>query len=80
MKKNITLALDDGLLKQAKHLAVEREMAVSELVAQLIQAALDESGAKRRKERAVKLLRKGIKLGGRPLSRDEIYERNSNSK
>lgn len=74
-KKNITLALDEGLLKQAKHLAVERDMAVSEMVAQLIQRAVESSGVARRRNQAIKTLRRGLKLGGEPLSRDELYRR-----
>lgn len=72
-KKNITLALDESLLKQAKHLAVERDMAVSEMVAQLIKGAVEGSGAALRREKAIKTLRRGLKLGGKPLTRDEIY-------
>ena len=74
-KKNLTLAIDQGLLKQAKHLAIERDVAVSELVAQLLKKALDESGLAQRKQNAIRLLRKGIKLGGKPLTRDQIYQR-----
>lgn len=74
-KKNITLSIDANLLKQIKHLAVDKELVVSEFVTQLLERALDESGIKLRKERAIRLLKKGIKLGGVPLSRDEIYKR-----
>ena len=44
MARNVTIRLDEAVLKRCRHLAVER-------------------------------LDKGFNLGGRPLSREEIYER-----
>jgi hypothetical protein len=76
MKTNITLKLDKELLREARILAAEQGTSISALLA----AKLEEAVRKRRdyeaaKKRALAILNEGWNMGGRPLSRDEIYER-----
>ena len=76
MAKNITLKLDERLLKKGRMAALERGCSMSEWVAELIENGLkDASSMERRRARALSFLDQGFKLGGKPLSRDEIYER-----
>ena len=83
MKKNITLKLDEDILKLCKHQAVEANKSLSKWVADLLQKEIQNSIQKERKEyekvkeRALKKMAKGYNLGGKPLKREEIYDRKS---
>lgn len=76
MNKNVTLRLDEAILRKARHAAVETDQSLSEWVANLIVSAVSqqERHSKARKS-ALKRMEAGFHLGGKPLSRDEIYER-----
>jgi len=75
-KTNVTLKIDTGLLREIKILAAREGTSISalmtELLASRVKRDLHYGQAKRR---ALARLREGLDLGGRPLSRDEIYER-----
>jgi len=75
-KTNITLKIDTELLREIKILAAREGTSISalmtELLANRVKRDLHYEQAKRR---ALARLRQGLDLGGRPLSRDEIYER-----
>jgi hypothetical protein len=76
MTRNVTLRLDEAVLRKARHAAVEQDQSLSEWVAALIARAT--SGADRRQSAragALRRMRKGLHLGGSPLSRDETHER-----
>ncbi len=76
MGKNVTLRLDEVVLRRARHAAVERDQSLSEWVADLIKretSKADRHAAAR--ESALRMMREGLHLGGKPLSRDEIHER-----
>ena len=76
MKKNLTLKLDEHMLKKGKHVAVEENMSLSEWVAQLITAAvLKRESLAASKKSALKFMAQGFDLGGKPLSRDSLHER-----
>ena len=76
MAKNVTIKLDDALLKQCRKLAVEEEKSLSQWVADMI---IENLSRKTRFERARKKaligLKKGFSLGGSPLSREDLHER-----
>jgi hypothetical protein len=75
MGKNITLKLDEAVLKKARHAAVEREQSVSEWVGDLIaQATSREDRHDSARKRALRRLKQGFHLGGKPQERSEIYE------
>ena len=76
MNKNITLRLDEFILRKARHAAVEKDQSLSEWVAELITRTT--SGPDRRQDArasALARMRKGLHLGGRPLSREETHGR-----
>ena len=76
MVKNITLRLDEALLRTCRRLAVEKDKSLSRWVTDLIKEAISRQNAyARSKRRALRRLEAGLKLGGRPLTPEEIYER-----
>ena len=76
MNKNITLKLNASILQKVKYMAVEKHKSVSQWVADLIaQNVVHKDDYEIAKKRALKRLRKGFHLGGKPLTRDEIYDR-----
>jgi hypothetical protein len=76
MTKNLTLRLDEVLLKKCRHAAVEKNLSLSQWVAQVItrEVLRDEPAGKARAD-ALRYLDKGFRLGGRPLKRNEAHER-----
>jgi hypothetical protein len=78
MLSNITLRIDDEILTKAKHRAVDHRMSLSAWVTTLVREKVEEDDAYvTARERAIKAMKKGFKLGGKPMSRDEIYDRKS---
>lgn len=76
MTRNVTLKLDETLLKKCRQIAVRTEKSLSQWVTGLMQQAVsEESHYARAKKRALKRLDRGFSLGGHPLSRDESHER-----
>lgn len=76
MKKNITLKLNESFLKKCKHHAVEEGLSLSKWVEhRLADVILGKESLRKAREGALSNLRKGLNLGGKPLSRDEVYER-----
>lgn len=76
MAKNITLRLDEAVLRKARFKAVERDQSLSQWVADLIARSVagEESFAAARRS-ALRRLESPPHLGGRPLSRGEAHER-----
>lgn len=76
MKQNITLSLDVGLLREAKVLAARRNTSVSRLLADELAEHIHRDHAyERAKRAALSLMKEGLPLGGKPLSREELHER-----
>jgi len=76
--KNLTLKIDETLWKQARHRAVDEGLSVSSWVAGLVESALREreSFEENRRE-ALRDLSEPMHLGGQPVSRDELHERDA---
>ncbi len=76
MNKNITVSIDEKILRKAKFFALEEDCSLSKWVAKLIvkNTTQNKEYAKARTE-ALKIMEEGFSLGGKPLTRDEIYER-----
>ena len=74
--KNVTLRLGDGVLREARRIAVEEDKSLSQWVSDLIRktTAADKAYGVAKK-RALRRLKTGFNLGAKPLSRDEIYDR-----
>ncbi|HSF18291.1 MAG TPA: DUF6364 family protein [Vicinamibacteria bacterium] len=76
MTKNVTLKLDETLLKKCRQIAVSKDKSLSQWVAELMARAVDEqSGYARARRRALTRLDRGFHLGGKPLSRESLHER-----
>jgi hypothetical protein len=79
MKQNVTLALSRDLLKEARHMAVERETSLSDLLAEYLRKALAEDGAYRdAMARARERMRTGFDLntgGAATWTREDLHER-----
>jgi hypothetical protein len=77
MKQPITIEVDSELLEQAKLIAEQKGVSVSDLIAaklqEIVHAKRDYARARRR---ALAQLRRGYDLGFTPAaSRDELHER-----
>jgi uncharacterized protein DUF6364 len=77
MKRNVTLKLDEEILKQARVLAAEQGSSISRMLAEKLEEVVRErAGYDRARKRALARLRVGMDLGWtRPASRDELHER-----
>ena len=77
VKHNLTLVIDEDLLRAARKLALDRNTSVSQLVRDHLSALVQESD--RRNQARVRLKRafgKGlVEIGERTWSRDDLYER-----
>ena len=76
MKRNITLKLDEDLLRQARILAAEQGSSLSALLAERLEAMVPARTAfKRARRRALARLREGFDLRWTPTqSRDEVHQ------
>ena len=76
MGKNVTLRLDESVIRQAKHAAVEQDQSLSEWIAGLITHTLSKkSRSDSTREKALRRIEKGYHLGKSPLLREEAHER-----
>jgi hypothetical protein len=74
--KNLTLKIDEELLREARHRAVDEGMSVSGWVSELMKSALRESEPfEENRREALKDLDRPLRLGGRPLNREALHER-----
>jgi predicted transcriptional regulator len=77
MQRNITLTLDDDLIRKARVLAARRNRSVSALLREeLFRLVSEDDTYETAKRAALERLEQGAHLGGGSLpSRDELYER-----
>jgi Family of unknown function (DUF6364) len=77
MKTNITLKLDNSLLREARIMAAEQDTSISALLAaQLEEIVRQRKTYDRARKRALARLRKGLNIQWTPArSRDELHER-----
>jgi hypothetical protein len=76
MTRNVTLRLDDAVLRQARHLAVQQDRSLSQWLSDLItEAASRSADFAAAKRRALRRLDTGLDLGGKPLTREQAHER-----
>jgi hypothetical protein len=76
MSKNVTLRLDEAVLRKARHAAVEQDQSLSEWVADLVARATSERDRKQSaRTSALNRMRRGLHLGGTPLSKEELHGR-----
>jgi hypothetical protein len=76
MGKNVTLRLDEAVIRKAKHAAVEQDQSLSQWVTGLITHAISKKDRSlSARDKALKRMERGFHLGGSPLSRREAHER-----
>jgi len=76
MTKNITLRMDEQLLKDVKHIAVENEMSVSSWITQVVKrAAKKDVHYEEAKASALKAMEEAPAYDGKTYNRDELHER-----
>lgn len=74
MPKNVTIRLDDMIIKKCRHAAVEEDKSLSQWIAdELVKVVSLQDVQEEAKNRALKRLESGLSLGGVPLTREEIY-------
>ena len=75
--KNVTIALDEATLRDARRIAAERSTSVNALIRDFLERlTLRESQARRARRRIAELGRySNAEVGERDWSRDELHER-----
>lgn len=80
-RQNVTLSIPKDLLRQAKHLAVERGTSLSGLLADCLRRVVRENqGYRQAQRRLLERLEEGYDLGTRGRvgwSRDDLYHRSA---
>jgi len=74
MSRNVTIRLDEAIVRKCRHSAVEEDKSLSQWIADVlvdVVSAGDVEHAAR--ERALRRLEEGFSLGGTPLTREEVY-------
>ena len=79
MKRNITLAIDDKVVREARKIAVERDTTLTKLVRAYLERLVADS-AQDEKRRAIEQLEESFKkfqvhVGKRTWTRAELHER-----
>ena len=70
-----TIDLPEAILHRAKIIAAQRRITLKELVISGLDRVMNSSEGIQAHESALKRLRTGIRLGGTPLTREEIHAR-----
>ena len=75
--KNVTIALDDSLLREARRIAADRSTSLNAMIREFLEELSQrESRAVKARHRIVELCRESqARVGPRNWSRDELHER-----
>jgi len=75
--KNVTIALDDSLLREARRIAADRSTSLNAMIREFLEELSQrESRAVKARRRIVELCRESqARVGPRTWSRDELHER-----
>jgi hypothetical protein len=74
-KRNLTIQLDDEVIRNARVVAAKRGTSVSALVARELEHLVEQdSRYEEARQRATELLAQASDRGGRSWQRDELYE------
>jgi hypothetical protein len=75
--KNVTIALDESLLREARRIAADRGTTLNAMLREFLEELTErESEAVRARRRIVELCRRSrAEVGPRTWSRDELHER-----
>ncbi len=77
-KRNLTIQLDDEVVRKAKVLAARRSTSISRLISDEIERLVRKDDAyEAARIRALERMQRGYHLGGPPYAhREELYDRN----
>lgn len=76
MTRNVTLRMDEELLAELRHRAVDARMSLSAWITTTIESVLPRtSEIDEVREQAIKRMERGFHLGGEPLSREDRHAR-----
>ena len=76
MRQNITVAIEQDLLRRARVLAAERGTSVSRLLADELERLVGAAEVyARARDAALAEIDQGLRLGGQPASREILHER-----
>lgn len=76
MTKNLTLRMDEELLRDLKHIAVDQNLSVSAWITQeLKKNAVQRHPSQQQKKNAWSVTAKTFHLGGKTFNRNTCYER-----
>ena len=80
VEMNITLSLDDDVVKEARKIAVDRDTTLTGLVRQFLEELVAENAKTGRKQRELSALHEGFKkycfkIGKRTWTRADLHER-----
>lgn len=74
-RRNVTLRLDDTLLRRCRRAAARVDKSLSQWVGDLMRITISRNGQRNAaRRRALRRLERGFDLGGRPLTRAESHE------
>ena len=76
MTRNVTIRLDEKMIKKCRHAAVEEDKSLSRWIADVLAGVVFERESfEAARKRALARLELGFRLGGRALGRKQIHER-----
>ena len=76
MTRNVTLRMDEELLAELRHRAIDAHMSLSAWITTTVQSVLPSTNEiDGIREQAIKRMERGFHLGGRPLSREDLHAR-----
>jgi hypothetical protein len=76
MTRNITLRMDEALLRNLRHIAVDHNLSVSAWITQVLKKTTDEQHSlQQQKKNAWSVTEKTFHLGGNAFDRDLCYDR-----
>lgn len=79
MAQNVTISLPDDVIKQVRHLAVDRGVSLSRFISMVLEEQLDATSRYHMaRERQRRLLASGLPIGTQGVvkwTRDELHER-----
>ena len=76
MSTNVTLRMDERLLQQVRHRAVDDHQSLSAWITTVLRRMVESDSASfAARDRALRRLDRGYSLGGRPLTREQTHAR-----
>ena len=80
-RRNVTVTLRADVLREARHLAVDRNLSLSKYLSQLLEEHIDSKRAYRAaRDRQARMLAEGFELGSygkTTWTREDIYDRSA---